>query len=162
MFSTIPVPPPTPARKVAGYGMPEDTSSLLDWSFVDTEMAAAEHYWLTTTFPDGRPHSVPLWGLWLNNRLHFDGRPETAWARNLFRDPRCLAYPPHPTRVVTVEGRARVIEDDDLTDAEWAELDGRFQAKYGVTEGSPYWQLEPTTVIAWNGGKLDTMTRWRF
>lgn len=162
MLTTIPVPTATPARNVPGYGMPEDPAALLDWSFVDIELIAAEHYWLTTTFPDGRPHSVPLWGLWRGNRLHFDGRPETAWARNLVRDPRCLANPPHPTRVVTLEGRARIIEDDELTEAEWADLDGRFQAKYDVAEGSPYWCLEPTTVIAWNGGKLDTMTRWRF
>lgn len=34
--------------------------------------------------------------------------------------------------------------------------------KYNVDKGSPYWYVQPTKVIAWNGGALDTMTRWIF
>lgn len=57
---------------------------------------------------------------------------------------------------------ARIVEDDEITEQEWYELDSRFQAKYAVNTGSPYWCLEPTKVLAWNGGLLDTMTRWSF
>ena len=41
-------------------------------------------------------------------------------------------------------------------------LDSAYQTKYGVDEGSPYWYIEPTKVLAWNGGNLHTMTRWIF
>lgn len=158
----IAIPPAETARKVPGYQMPDHQEALLDWDFVNSHMTGARHYWLTTTFRDGRPHAVPVWGLWHNNRLHFEGRSNAGWAQNLRRDPRAVAHPPHPTRVVTVEGRARMLEDNDITKAEWSELDARFQAKYEVEQGSPYWCLEPTKIIAWNGGKLDTMTRWIF
>ncbi|WP_161606087.1 pyridoxamine 5'-phosphate oxidase family protein [Microlunatus speluncae] len=160
MLHEIAVPPASPARKIQGYGMPEDDTSLLSWDFVVARMEAARHFWLTTTFPDGRPHAVPVWGLWHGNRLHFEGRPQAAWARNLIRDPRAVVHPPEPEQVVSVEGRARIIEDDDLTDQEWDDLDGRFQQKYATDSGSPYWCLEPTKVIAWDGGLLDTMTCW--
>lgn len=94
--------------------------------------------------------------------LHFEGRPEAAWVLNLRRDPRVTAHPPEPEQVVTIEGRARIIEDDDLTDQEWTDLDARFRSKYRTDSGSPYWCIEPTKVVAWNGGLLDTMTRWLF
>ncbi|WP_350277925.1 pyridoxamine 5'-phosphate oxidase family protein [Kribbella sp. HUAS MG21] len=142
--------------------MPETEAALLDWSFVSAQLENATHYWLTTIATDGRPHSVPVWGLWYGNRLHFEGRPQAAWARNLLRDPRVTAHPPEPEQVVMLEGRARVIQDDELTGQEWAELDGRFQTKYRTGTGSPYWCIEPTKVIAWDGGLLDTMTRWIF
>jgi len=125
-------------------------------------MTEARHYRLTTTCANGRPHAVVVWGLWHRNRLHFEGRPTAGWAMNLKRDPRAVAHPPHPTRVVTVEGRVRILQDDDLTEAEWSELDTAFRAKYHVDQGSPYLCLEPSKIIAWDGGQLDTMTRWIF
>lgn len=156
------MPAPEPAHKVAGYGMPQEREHLLGWDFVVEQMNAATHYWITTRFPDGRPHTVPLWGLWHENRLHFEGRPQAAWARHLVRDPRAVVHPPDPEQVVTIEGVARIVQDDDITEQEWDDLDSRFQAKYAVDSGSPYWCLEPVKVLAWNGGLLDTMTRWSF
>jgi len=33
-----------------------------------SRLAEADYYWLGPTFPDGRPHSVPIWGLWSANQ----------------------------------------------------------------------------------------------
>lgn len=151
-----------PAQKVPGYRMPEHDQNLLPWSFVVSQMESSRHFWLTTTHADGRPHSVPVWGLWFENRIHFEGGMQTTWARHLVRDPRSLVHPGNGEQVVVIEGVARIVEDDDLSDAEWAVLDEAFQAKYDVDKGSPYWCIEPTKVVAWDGGGLETMTRWLF
>lgn len=156
------VPDPEPARKVPGYRMPIDRDSLLTWHFVADQMSQASHYWLTTTFGDGRPHAVPVWGLWHDDHLLFEGSIQTAWAQNLLRDPRMVVHPPDAERVVTIEGVASIIDDADLSTEEWQALDTRFQTKYDVDKGSPYWWVEPTKVLAWNGGGLDTTTRWIF
>lgn len=111
---------------------------------------------------DGRPHAVPVWGLWHDDRIHFEGGITTAWATNLLRDPRIAVHPPDPERVVTIEGVAHIIDDEDLSDDEWSDLDRRFQTKYDVDKGSPYWCVEPRKGLAWNGRGLDTMTRWIF
>ncbi len=29
------------------------------------------NYWICTTRPDGRPHSIPVWGFWLDGGLYF-------------------------------------------------------------------------------------------
>ena len=33
-----------------------------------SRLAEADYYWLGPTFPDGRPHAVPIWGLWSANQ----------------------------------------------------------------------------------------------
>ena len=95
-----------------------------------------------------RPHSVPLCGLWYQDRVHFEGRMETTWARHLVADPRVVIHPPDAEQVVIIEGLARIIEDDDLDENEWKDLDTLFQTKYGLEQGSPYWCVEPTKVLA--------------
>jgi general stress protein 26 len=162
MFSEFVIPKPIPAKKVPGYKMPEGDTALLSWDFIATQMEASLYYWLSTNYADGRPHVVPVWGIWYKNRVHFDGSPHIGWARNLKRDPRIAVHLPDAQQVVVIEGRAYIIEDDELDSTEWAQIDTRFQAKYKVEKGSPYWYVQPTKVLAWDGGGLETMTRWIF
>lgn len=162
LLDQVVVPDPIPVRKIPGYRMPEHARNLLPWDFVATQMQQASHYWLNTTFGDGRPHAVPVWGIWYQDRVHFEGGMKTMWARNLVRDPRIVVHPPDPEQVVAIEGVARIIDNHDIDDDEWRIPDTQFQNKYNVDKGSPYWYVQPTKVIAWNGGALDTMTRWIF
>ncbi|GAB4115390.1 MAG: pyridoxamine 5'-phosphate oxidase family protein [Roseiflexaceae bacterium] len=162
MLPLLHIPAPTPARKVTGYQMPEESARLLGWEFVVAQAEAARHYWLSSVFADGRPHAVPLWGLWYQNRVHFEGSPQTAWVRNLQQDPRCVLHLPSGDQVVIIEGSAHMIADDQLSAEEWLDLDTRFQHKYQVQHGSPYWYLQPHKILAWNGEDLQTMTRWVF
>ena len=162
MFDALVIPHATPAKKVPGYQMPEDTTQLLSWEFVTAQMAPSQHYWLTTISAAGRPHAVPVWGIWYANRLHFEGSMKTAWARNLVRDPRITAHLPNGEQVVIIEGTAHIIEDNDISADEWGTIDALFQTKYHVDKGSPYWYVRPQKVLAWDGGGLQTMTRWVF
>lgn len=41
--------------------------------------------WLTSTRPDGRPHSVPVWFLWHEGRFLIYSEPKTQKIRNLRR-----------------------------------------------------------------------------
>ncbi len=72
MFDAIVIPHALPAKKVAGYRMPEDTTNLLSWDFVSAHMLPSRRNWLNTIAADGRPHAVPVWGIWYNNRVHFE------------------------------------------------------------------------------------------
>jgi general stress protein 26 len=162
MLNEIIIPQAIPAKKVAGYQMPEDTINLLSWDFVSAHMAPSQHYWLTTISAAGRPHAVPVWGLWYQNRVHFEGSMKTAWARHLVRDPHITVHLPNAEQVVVIEGTAHIIEDDEIDSAEWDKLDTLFQSKYQVDKGSPYWYVQPSKVLAWDGGDLQTMTRWIF
>jgi general stress protein 26 len=156
------IPQAIPAKKVPGYQMPEEATNLLSWEFVSASMTASHYYWLTTTAANGQPHAVPVWGIWYNHRVHFEGSMRTAWARHLVRNPRVTVHLPNAEQVVIIEGKAHIIEDNDIDEAEWNRLDTLFQSKYQVDKGSPYWCVEPKKVLAWDGAGLQTMTRWLF
>lgn len=162
MLDQVSIPEAIPVKKIDGYKMPEHDSNLLSWDFVVYQMEHARHYWISTVSPAGRPHAVPIWGIWYKNRFHFEGSPKTAWAQHLVRNPHVVIHLPDGNQVVIFEGLAHIIEDDELDEQAWQTLDTAYQSKYQVEEGSPYWTVYPTKVLAWDGADLQTMTRWIF
>jgi general stress protein 26 len=59
----------------------------VDWGQVTDALAAAELYWLTTVRKDGRPHTTPLVGAWVDSQEEqafvFCTGPEEQKAQNL-------------------------------------------------------------------------------
>ncbi|AGB21107.1 pyridoxamine-phosphate oxidase [Mycobacterium sp. JS623] len=55
----------------------------VDWQQVSEALAGAELYWLTTVRHDGRPHTTPLVGAWVDDGFVFCTGPEEQKARNL-------------------------------------------------------------------------------
>lgn len=154
-----------------GYGRPETDEGLLDWSAVEARLEASHHYWLATTRPDGSPHVVPRWGVWLDGRFWYDGAPSTAHVRYLADDNRCTLNLENGKEAVIVEGRSAMATPPG------PELGGRLSAamsdKYrdmGYTPGPDSWDgpdsgglrvLTPVKVLAWFEFPTD-MTRFRF
>jgi Pyridoxamine 5'-phosphate oxidase len=147
-------------RLPKAYGTP---TKLLSWADVDDRLATALHYWLATTRPDGRPHVVPIDGLWVGGACHFGGAPETVHARNLQADPRAAIHLDDSEAATIAEGVAEV----HLPTPEFArELDAAAKRKYGYSVGpdvylSGVWRLRPTIVLAWTRLDQDA-TRFRF
>ena len=44
---------------------------LLPWSYVSERMEQSRSYWIATTRADGRPHVMPVWGVWLDEVFYF-------------------------------------------------------------------------------------------
>lgn len=162
MLPFITIPKATPAKKIKGYKMPETNESLVSWEFVSEQMLHSRHYWITTVSKNGRPHAVPVWGIWYENRFHFEGGLHTAWGQNILRTPQIAVHLPSAHQVVIVEGTAHIIQDDAIDIDTWNMLDSTFQNKYEVDKGSPYIYVMPQKVLAWDGEGLTTMTRWLF
>jgi hypothetical protein len=129
---------------------------MLTWEEVDRRLAAATIYWLATTRPDGRPHSVPLWGVWDGGLLYFDGGPQTTHARNLTTNPQAAVHLESGKEVVILEGEVAPVDkvDPDLG----SRLAGSYQAKYGDQGYSPepsqwdnggLFRLFPVRALAW-------------
>jgi nitroimidazol reductase NimA-like FMN-containing flavoprotein (pyridoxamine 5'-phosphate oxidase superfamily) len=89
-----------------GYGLPESTEGMLAWAEVEARLVAATSYWLATVRPDGRPHVVPRWGVWLDGRFWYDGAPTTVHVRNLSANPACSLNLESGNQVVIVEGES--------------------------------------------------------
>lgn len=142
-----------------GYGVPDSEEGLLPWSFVRERMTAAKNYWISTTMPDGQPHARPVWGVWMDDRLHFGGGPNTRWSKNLKHDPRVTAHLESGSEVVIIEGVVTVIDQPD--DPRIARLDALYKVKYDIEHGIPIWNLAPRKVFAWSDYPV-TVTRWVF
>ena len=95
--------------------MPRDPEKLLKWDYVSNKMFSAEFYWVTSISTNGFPHSVPLWGIWLENRVFFDGNPHTKWVQNILKNPKISVHLPSPNEVCLIEGTAMVLSDNDLS-----------------------------------------------
>ena len=60
-----------------------EATQPVDWSQVADALARAPLYWLTTVRKDGRPHTTPLVGAWVDDGFVFCTGPEEQKARNL-------------------------------------------------------------------------------
>lgn len=114
MLPALHVPDPIPPQALKGYGLPETAENLLTWDFVDQQMTAARYYWLGTSNAESHQHAVPVWGIWYENRVYFDGSSQTRWARNLSQNPHIAVHLPDPEKVVVIEGRVQTLHVDNL------------------------------------------------
>lgn len=152
-----------------GYGLPSTSEGLLTWDEVEDRLRASRHYWLATVRPDGTPHSVPRWGVWLDGRFYYDGAPTTRHVRNLERNPACTLTLESGTEVVIVEGvsTATRAEPGDLG-ARLARAFEKYQPEYAPAPDS--WAddaggglrvITPRRALAWFAFPADC-TRFTF
>ena len=150
------------------YGVPEHSEGLLPWEQVTERLAAAKNYWICTTRPDGRPHATPIWGVFFEGNVYFDGSPETRRGKNLAANPAITVHLESGDEVVIVEGTVAQITPPDRAFAE--RLAATYTAKYAAQNYSPspdtwnnggLYRVTHRTVIAWTKFP-DDMTRWRF
>jgi hypothetical protein len=155
-------------RIPAGYGqVRSDTppGTLLAWSTVEEWLLNARTYWLTTTRPDGRPHAVPLWGVWIGGALGFSTGAETATARNLATNASALAHPGNGDQVAIIEGTVEGFpKGPTLTN--FAE---QYERKYNWpfdpdAPPGPIFRLVADRVLSWDADAdlVQTMARWEF
>ncbi len=153
-----------------GYGVPESDEGMLDWNWAVERLETARNYWFSTTRPDGRPHVMPAWAVWLDGELYFEGSPLTRRARNLALNPAVAVHLESGDEAVILEGEAREVGKPDRALAE--RLAAGFTAKYAATtynyRPSPeqwdrggLWAMRPRTAFGWSEFPT-TVTRWRF
>ena len=158
-------------RMPVGYGAPTHNDGLLDWERVATRLEEATEYWMATTRPDGRPHVVPRWGVWLDGFFWYDGSPETVHARNLTANPACVLHLEDGRRSVIVEGiSGPSAPPGSNLGSRIATAIGAKYGKRGYAPGPDAWEgdqagglmrFTPTTAMAWFDFPND-VTRFTF
>lgn len=139
------------------YGVPNDEEGMIEWSWVEEQLRKARNYWLVSTYPDGRPHSVPSWGSWAENRLYFGGGDMTRHAKNLAVNPQMIAHLESGDEVVIIYGTAVKAE---ASEAVMKQIEADYTAKYKMPE-QPNYMLIPEKILAWTGFP-QTPTRFLF
>ena len=101
---------PKPSRpQIPGYGMPKSTKGLLSWKWAEQRLRKSHNYWITTVKPDGSPHTMVVWGLWLDGAFLFSTGRQSRKARNLADNPRCVVCTEDAEEAVIVEGVAEMV-----------------------------------------------------
>jgi hypothetical protein len=111
------------------YGIqgPDEGTGLLPWSWAEERLTASRNYWVTSLWPDGRPHSMPVWGVWDGHAFWFSSGRRSRKARNLTADPRCVVATENANDPVVVEGSADAIDERAAIER----VAGLMSAKYG-------------------------------
>ena len=145
------------------YAIAAGGEGLLPWSWAVERLAAARTYWLATSRSDGRPHVMPVWGLWLEGALSFSIARRSRKARNLAARPQAVAHLESGDEAVILEGAVHEVTDAALL----ARFADAYAAKYrfrpdphDVANGT--YVLRPRVVFAWREQDFPTSaTRWR-
>ena len=103
---------PTATRPhMPGYGIPETRKGLLPWSWAEQRLKKSHNYWISTTKPDGSPHTIVVWGLWDKGAFYFSTGAKSRKARNLAKNPHCVVATDYAAEAVILEGKASLTDD---------------------------------------------------
>jgi hypothetical protein len=112
------------------YGVDTEDWEPLPWSWAVERLARSRNLWVVTVSPSGRPHALPVWGVWSDDEpgpgFAFSCAPGSRKAANLAANPQVCVLPEDTVECVSVEGRATRLHDAALVDP-WIE---RYLAKY--------------------------------
>ncbi len=164
------------------YGHPATPAP--DWSDIERRLTEAALYWMVTVRHDGRPHAVPLCGVWRDGAFFFCTGDAEQKMRNLEHDPHVVvtAGPLGADgwgsgKDIAVEGVAERVDDMTLLaelaeewrtkyDGDWVfeARDGRFfevsDQGDGTDDGAVVFRVPPAKVLVF--GDEHGQTTYRF
>jgi hypothetical protein len=164
------------------YG--NDSATAPEWSDIDRRLTEASLYWMVTVRRDGRPHAVPVCGVWRDGAFYFCTGDAEQKMRNLEHDPHVVvtAGPLGAEgwgngKDIAVEGVATRVDDMDLLvelaeewrtkyDGDWVfePRDGKFfevtEQGAGERDGAMVFRVPPDKVLVF--GDEHGQTTYRF
>ncbi|MGI9101961.1 MAG: pyridoxamine 5'-phosphate oxidase family protein [Terriglobales bacterium] len=148
----------------AGYQTPKGMKGMMSWPAVEKKIEAAHNYWICTTRPDGRPHSMPVWGVWHDGAVYFATDAGSRKARNLKANPAMLIHLELDREVVILEGVAEKITDRAVLKQLDAPYARKYKMKVSTAPGEMFLVcLRPQVVLAWTEKQFaSSPTRFTF
>lgn len=137
----------------------------LPFRHAETRLAQSKNYWICTSRPDGRPHSIPVWGFFIDGAFYFGTARSSRKARNLAANAALSVHLDSGDDVVILEG---VAVEVDLSDkSTFKKVDAASRIKYKmplmVVPESVLYCVRPRVVLAWTENDFpNNATRWQF
>jgi Pyridoxamine 5'-phosphate oxidase len=138
-------------------------ATRLEWDAVRGQLERAERYWIATTRADGRPHVVPVDGIWVEDLWYYGGSEKALHQRAVSANPKVVMHLEDAMRVVIVEGEVRMTTPSAPVATRLATAS---REKYGYAPSVADYRrgvqtLFPKLVLAWTEFPKDA-TRFRF
>jgi hypothetical protein len=147
-----------------GYGIlpPDEGEGLLPFEWAEERLRDARNYWVGTLLPDGGPHLMAVWGVWMDQQFVFNTARRSRKARNLARDPRCVVAPEGAAEAIVVHGTAREIPFNDDFVAAYRD---KYDFDVSAFADEPVFAVAPQKIIGLIEAEehfASTATRWTF
>lgn len=148
--------------QMPGYGLPKSSKGLLPWKWAEQRLKKSHNYWITTARPDGSPHTMVVWGLWIEGAFYFSTGQESRKAKNLTKNPRCIVCTENAAEAVVVEGEARRVQNSPEL-----KFFTRYQKKYdwdmSAMQSEPIYEVIPRVAFGLYEKKFQSAaTKWIF
>jgi uncharacterized pyridoxamine 5'-phosphate oxidase family protein len=154
---------------IPGYGLPKSKKGLLPWKWAEDRLNKSRQFWIATTRPDGRPHVMVIWALWMNGRVYFSTGTESRKARNLARNSACTICTDHAAEAVILEGEVVTEKDVDVIRDFIPRYEKKYKWKLGemaddlLSLKDPVFYLRPKVGFGlWEKKFSTSATRWLF
>jgi hypothetical protein len=147
---------------------PDSTKGLKPWSWAVAQLQNSHNYWIATSRPDGRPHLMLVWGVWLEDAFWFTTGSRTRKMKNLLAHPECVVGTEDADEAVIVEGMASFIEDVDARKRIVTIYDKKYGGDIGAvleSSGSLVIRVEPRVIFGFDEHAenfVESATRWTF
>jgi hypothetical protein len=166
---------PVDERNLDGSGAPP-----IPWARarerLEEDAGISPSHWLATVRPDGRPHVMPVWTVWVDGAFSFVAGATSHQRRNLAHKAHCVITVASSGLDLIVEGEATQVSDDTrlqrIAEAYaiqgWHPVvqNGAFSADDAVPGADPppyeVYEVVPVTVYGLGTGEPYGATCWRF
>jgi len=162
-------PPKTTRPQMPGYGLPKAKKGLLPWRWAERRLTKSRQYWIATTRPDGRPHVMVVWALWLNGVLYFSTGSKSQKAQNLAKNPQCIMCTEKADEAVILEGVAETERNVEHIREFIPLYEKKYKWKLGemgqdlLNLKEPVFYLRPKKAFGlWEKKFVTSATRWIF
>ena len=166
---------PRDERNLDGYGTPTIPWARARERFEEDAGISPTH-WLATARPDGRPHVMPVWTVWVDGTFYFVAGATTRQRKNLAQHASCVITVASSGLDLVVEGEASKVSDEtrlqQIVDAYavqgWHPMvrNGVFYADDGAPGAGPppyeVYEVVPVTVFGLDTDEPYGATCWRF
>ncbi|MBM4416328.1 MAG: pyridoxamine 5'-phosphate oxidase [Chloroflexi bacterium] len=136
---------------------------LLPWAWAAERLTAARTYMVSTARPDGRPHAMPVWGVWVDDAFYFLSEPRSVKAHNLRANARCVISTERAGDAVVLEGHAARIRGAEVPAAAAAVYRAKYQWVFDA-DGESVHVVRPTVAFGFveQADFNASATRWTF
>jgi len=156
-----------------GYGIADAKGGkgLLPWRWAQERLEKGRTYFIATSDPTGKPHVMPVWGVWFNDSFFFSTGNGSRKGRNLSTNARCSVALEFDSGRRLKKGQVKdavVFEGiaDPVTDSRTRKkFSAIYEHKYAWDMESfdePVYRVRPQVVFGLTSNMTETATRWRF
>lgn len=162
---------PSPIRPyMPGYGIlsADEGTGLLAWSWAVERISGSRYYWISTVRPNGQPHLMPVWGVWMQEQVWFSSSGASRKALNIGSNPWVVVSTDDATEPVVVEGSAHRVSsvgEPELVHEFARPVNAKYETEYPAEfflENATI-RVRPERVIAMTESEFESSpTRWTF